>query len=220
MNHQASNVLVEPQSRSKRWTVSANVLFGATGILFFGSGFSALLYQLAWQRTLFGWYGVELDSVSAIVSIFMLGLGVGALIGGWLADKVARRRILLFSAVELTIGAFGLVSLSIIDTVGALFPALALPYIVVATFVLLILPTCAMGATLPILVIELVDRNGKVGVSTGYLYFVNTLGAALGAYASGYILLARIDLTAIVQLAATINFLIGTSAALLFKRSR
>lgn len=220
MNHQASNVLVEPQSQSKRWTVSANVLFAATGVLFFGSGFAALLYQLAWQRTLFGWYGVELDSVSAIVSIFMLGLGVGALIGGWLADKVAQRRILLFSAVELTIGAFGVVSLSIIDAVGASFPALALPYIVMATFVLLILPTCAMGATLPILVIELVDRNGKVGVSTGYLYFVNTLGAALGAYASGYFLLARIDLTSIVQLAATINFLIGISAALLFKRSR
>jgi predicted membrane-bound spermidine synthase len=219
MNQEASDMLLEPQSPSAG-TLSSQVLFGATGILFFASGFSALLYQLAWQRTLFGWYGVELDSVSAIVSIFMLGLGVGALIGGWLADKLARRRILLFAALELTIAAFGVVSLFVIDAVGASFPSLALPYIVIATFVLLILPTCAMGATLPILVIELVERNGNIGVSTGYLYFVNTLGAALGAYASGFVLLPRIDLTTVVQLAATLNLLISIGAALLFRRSQ
>jgi MFS family permease len=219
MNQEASDMLLEPQSASAG-TLSSQVLFGTTGILFFASGFSALLYQLAWQRTLFGWYGVELDSVSAIVSIFMLGLGVGALIGGWLADKLARRRILLFAALELTIAAFGVVSLFVIDAVGASFPSLALPYIVIATFVLLILPTCAMGATLPILVIELVERNGNIGVSTGYLYFVNTLGAALGAYASGFVLLPRIDLTTVVQLAATLNLLISIGAALLFRRSQ
>ena len=43
-----------------------------TSALFFGSGFAALLYQIAWQRMLFGWYGVDLDSISVIVSIFML----------------------------------------------------------------------------------------------------------------------------------------------------
>lgn len=220
MDQQASSVLSDAQSRRDDWTLSARILFGATGVLFFASGFSALLYQLAWQRTLFGWYGVELDSVSAIVSIFMLGLGAGALIGGWLADTFTRRRILLFSAIEFTIAAFGIVSLFVIDAVGASFPSLALPYVVMVTFALLILPTCAMGATLPILVIELVDRNGNVGVSTGYLYFVNTLGAALGAYASGFILLPRIDLTQIVQLAAAINLLISIGAALLFRRYR
>ena len=50
-----------------------------TGTLFFLSGFAALLYQVAWQRELFAWFGVDLDSVSTIVSVFMLGLGVGAM---------------------------------------------------------------------------------------------------------------------------------------------
>jgi MFS family permease len=95
---------------------------GLTSILFFASGFAALLYQIAWQRVLFGWYGVDLDSVSAIVSIFMLGLGIGALIGGWLSDRFQRHRILIFSLVEFTLAVFGLFSLDIMDSTGAFLP--------------------------------------------------------------------------------------------------
>src|SRR5438093_441302 len=107
---------------------------------------------MAWQRALFGWYGVDLDSVSVIVSIFMLGLGVGAIIGGWLADLVARRRILVFSLIELTVAVFGFFSLGIIDGMGARFAADSILRLVVLTFVVFVVPTSAMGATLPVLV--------------------------------------------------------------------
>jgi MFS family permease len=63
--------------------------------------------------------GVDLDSVSAIVSIFMLGLGVGAITGGWLADRFQRHRIFIFSLIELTIAIFGIFSLDVIDSVGS-----------------------------------------------------------------------------------------------------
>src|SRR5262245_29693060 len=122
-----------------------------TGTLFFLSGFAALLYQVAWQRELFAWFGVDLDSVSTIVSVFMLGLWTGAMAGGWLADRFARRRILIFALIELTIGAFGFFSLGIIDGVGGLLAADSLPRLVALTFLVFIVPTCAMGATLPVL---------------------------------------------------------------------
>ena len=83
-------------------SIPGRFTFALTRALFFASGFAALLYQIAWQRVLFGWYGVDLDSVSVIVSIFMLGLGAGAVVGGWLADRFASRRILLFASIELT----------------------------------------------------------------------------------------------------------------------
>src|SRR5215470_11021329 len=105
-------------------------LIALTGALFFLSGFAALLYQVAWQRELFGWYGVDLDSVSTIVSVFMLGLGVGAMAGGWLADRFPGRRILIFSLIELTMGAFGFFSLDIIDAVGAALGADSLPRLI------------------------------------------------------------------------------------------
>src|SRR5215467_12189631 len=120
----------------------------AITLLFFASGFAALLYQIAWQRALFGWYGVDLDSVSVIVSVFMLGLGVGAFIGGWLADRFNEQRVFVFSLIELTIAVFGFFSLGIIDSIGAFFPADSIPRLVVLTFVVFVVPTCAMGATL------------------------------------------------------------------------
>ena len=189
------------------------------GALFFLSGFAALLYQVAWQRELFGWYGVDLDSVSAIVSVFMLGLGVGAMAGGWLADRFARRRILVFSLIELTIGVFGFFSLGIIDAVGALLAADSLPRLVVLTFAVFIVPTCAMGATLPVLVTELVDITDNVGFSTGTLYFINTLGAAAGALAGGLVLLSLDGLDGAVAIAALLNLAISAVAYLAVSRT-
>jgi MFS family permease len=180
--------------------------------LFFASGFAALLYQVSWQRQLFGWYGVDLDSVSTIVSVFMLGLGIGALAGGWLADRFQDRRIFIFSLIELTIGLFGLFSLDIIDWIGGLVAADSLPRLVVLTFIVFVVPTCAMGATLPLLVTELVDVTHHVGFSTGTLYFINTLGAATGAIVGGLVVLSLYGLDGVVTLAATINFLVATIA--------
>jgi spermidine synthase len=188
-----------------------------TGVLFFASGFAALLYQIAWQRMLFGWYGVDLDSVSAIVSIFMLGLGLGAIAGGWLADQFQRHRIFVFSLIELIIATFGVFSLDIIDRSGAVFSASSLAPIVLLTFLVFAIPTCAMGATLPVLVTELVDRTGSVGFSTGTLYFVNTLGAAAGAFAAGFILLPRAGLDGLVTTAAVLNVSISAIAYFVFR---
>lgn len=44
---------------------------------FFISGCSALIYQVSWQRALYGLIGVDMDSITIIVSVFMLGIGVG-----------------------------------------------------------------------------------------------------------------------------------------------
>ena len=56
--------------------------------LFFVSGVAALVYQVCWQRLLFSAFGVDIDSVTIIVSVFMLGLGLGAL-AFYLADAAA-----------------------------------------------------------------------------------------------------------------------------------
>jgi len=44
--------------------------------LFFFSGFPALIYQLTWQRELFRIFGVNSESVTVVVTAFMLGLGL------------------------------------------------------------------------------------------------------------------------------------------------
>src|SRR5436190_1870190 len=84
-------------------------------VLFFFSGFPALVYQLTWQRTLFRIFGVNIESVTIVVTAFMLGLGLGSLAGGWLSKRRTIPLLPLLAAIELTTGAFGLVSLSIFD---------------------------------------------------------------------------------------------------------
>ena len=56
-------------------------------VLFFFSGFPALVYQLTWQRELFRIFGVNSESVTIVVTAFMLGLGLGSLAGGWISRQ-------------------------------------------------------------------------------------------------------------------------------------
>lgn len=45
-------------------------------LVFFASGFCALIYQVSWQRLLFSHIGIDLSSITVIISVFMVGLGV------------------------------------------------------------------------------------------------------------------------------------------------
>jgi predicted MFS family arabinose efflux permease len=67
--------------------------------LFFCSGMPALIYQIVWQRVLFSIYGVNAESVAVVVSAFMLGLGVGSLVGGWASTRYPQRAVALFCAL-------------------------------------------------------------------------------------------------------------------------
>ena len=69
---------------------------GALSVLFLASGAAGLIYQVCWQRLLFAAFGSDLVSVTVIVSAFMAGLGLGALAGGWAADRWPARALALF----------------------------------------------------------------------------------------------------------------------------
>ena len=184
---------------------------------FFLSGVAALIYQVCWQRLLFAAFGVDIESITIIVSTFMLGLGVGALVGGQLADRFPERIIALFALAEFGIGLFGLLSPTVIREVGRLTIQAPLPIMAAANFLLLLIPTVLMGATLPMLVAFLVRTIGNVGVSIGGLYFINTAGAAIGALAVGFLLLYYFDLDTTIYGAAGINFLVAAGVVLLFR---
>src|SRR5258706_1223278 len=87
-------------------------------ILFFISGFPALIYQIVWQRSLFTIYGVNIESVTMIVTIFMLGLGLGSLAGGRLSKIRALRIPIVFGVIEIGIGLFGVTSLAVFRRVA------------------------------------------------------------------------------------------------------
>src|SRR6202051_2456283 len=76
-------------------------------LLFFLSGFPALLYQIVWQRALFTLYGVNIESVTMVVTAFMLGLGLGSLLGGIVSRSRQVPLLPIFGMVELLIASYG-----------------------------------------------------------------------------------------------------------------
>jgi spermidine synthase len=181
-------------------------------MLFFFSGFPALIYQLTWQRALFRIFGVNIESVTIVVAAFMLGLGVGSLAGGWLSQRRGLPLLPLLAGIELATGAFGLVSLAIFDRVGELTIGLPLVVTAAAALALVTVPTLLMGATLPILVSHLVRRSGQVGSAVGLLYYVNTLGAGAACLGCVVLLFPFVGMQGAVYVAAGVNGAVALGA--------
>src|SRR5438477_12504732 len=77
-------------------------------IVFFVSGFAALLYQVIWQRLLVFFSGADVYAVTLIVTTFMAGLGLGNLGGGYVADRFSRgTNPVMFIEDELEIMIYG-----------------------------------------------------------------------------------------------------------------
>jgi MFS family permease len=182
------------------------------------SGVAALVYQVCWQRMLFAAFGVDIESITIIVSAFMLGLGVGALVGGYISDRYPAQILLLFSMTEFCIGVFGFVSPQLIMNVGSITVQQSLAVIAAANFLLMLIPTALMGATLPMLVAHVTQIWGNVGFSVGILYFANTLGAAAGAAVTGFIWFNYFELNTAIYSAATLNLSVSILAWYLLGR--
>jgi predicted membrane-bound spermidine synthase len=148
-------------------------------------------------------------SVTIVVTAFMLGLGLGSFAGGRLSRDPARPVLLWFAGIEFGIGAFGVASLGLFHQVGSFTAGASGPATFALAFGLVLVPTVLMGATLPLLVAHTVRHLGNVGRSVGTLYFVNTLGSALAAFATALVLLGRFGQQRTVLLAAALNAAVG-----------
>jgi predicted membrane-bound spermidine synthase len=203
-------------------TAPSRLPLGLLHAVFFLSGLSALLYQLIWQRLLFTIYGTSAESVTLVVTAFMLGLGVGALAGGWLSERPRVVLPLVFGLVELGIGAFGLLSLPLFRWVASFTSGARGLEVGLCSLALVVLPTGLMGTTLPLLVAHRVRETKNVGQTVGRLYSINTLGSAAGAFAAVSVVLPLWGQSSGVRLAAGLNFAVAALVlgTLFFPRSR
>src|SRR5579862_9409375 len=93
----------------KSFNLSSSFNHAILCLLFFCSGCAALIYQVMWQRMLFTVFGVDLQSITIIVSVFMFGLGVGGLLGGSIADRMNSHLLILYVCIEILIALFGFI---------------------------------------------------------------------------------------------------------------
>lgn len=202
-----ASTLVEPEIRIQQST-EATWLY----VLFFISGIPAILYQIVWQRALFSLYGINIESVTIVVSAFMLGLGLGSLLGGVLSRKRSLSPVLLFASAEIGTAIFALRSLPLFRVVAEHTRSAPVWLIGVISFLLVVFPTILMGSTLPLLIEQLVRSSKKVGSAVAALYFANTLGSGGGCIVVVPLLMSKFGQTGTIRCAALMNATVGIVA--------
>ncbi len=192
--------------------------------LFFVSGLSGILFEVLWTRIFTFLLGGTTHSVTAVITAFMLGLGLGSYFFGRMADRHARP-LRIYGLLELGVAFSGLIAFyafhridSLYSALYALAPQATIKWLVfVIAFVFVSITATLIGGTLPVLARYVVNRDEGLKAALGQLYSINTLGAAAGAilmiglvwvlgYEAGY------------HLALTLNAVTGLAALLLARR--
>lgn len=176
------------------------------------SGFAALVYQIIWTRLLGLAFGTTTESIATVLGVFFGGMALGNLVAARRLARVARP-LRVYALLELAIGLFALVSLPLLRGLDVYYAALAAQHgagaaaalRLLAAALILLPPTMAMGATLPVVARGLVVEDGALGRWSALLYAANTFGAVVGAYLCGFWLLPRLGVGHSVTLAATVN---------------
>ncbi|HET9354198.1 MAG TPA: hypothetical protein VFO32_09405, partial [Sphingomicrobium sp.] len=172
-----------------------------------------MIYQTAWHRMLGLFAGADTIAAALVVGAFLLGLGIGSLVGGLLADRLSRRGALLaFALCEIGIALFALASPWLYYDViyRELLPLAASRGVIFAVvFVGLLWPTFLMGCSLPFLSKAIVSEIAGSAKLIGWLYGLNTLGAGVGAFVGGWYLIGTFGFDKAVHVAAMLNVVVA-----------
>jgi spermidine synthase len=193
------------------------------------SGVAGLIYEVSWTRLLTLHIGHTTAAASAVVAAFMGGLALGAAIAGRFATRLTLRQCLYaYAILEASVAVIALVlPLELRATTpllawayrdgasGLLFPTVRLA----ASFLLILAPAVALGATFPIAVRWFTSRSAAAPAPNGgMLYALNTGGAAAGALVSGFVLIPAAGLSGSIRLGVAISAI--AAAAVLAIASR
>jgi spermidine synthase len=207
--------------------------FIVVAICFFLSGFAALIYETAWTREFSFVFGTSELAIATVLAAYMAGLAGGAAVGGRIAEKTTRPLALyaflelgigiaallvpvaLWGATQLLIALFGQQS-----EFGETNPLAISAFYLVTTFVIVMVPTSFMGATLPLLARQAVRHDSEIGTRVGALYSINTAGAVAGTLTAAFLLLPSLGIRETVYVAVAANALVFLIATVLVRSNR
>ncbi len=168
-------------------------------VLAFGGGFSIMSLELLGGRILAPWFGGSIYVWGSIITVFMLSLSLGYLIGGRLSVHSP--------SLERFGGVFVLAAAILYPTVHLAEPFMAWTFervedprygSLLASSLLFVAPTVVLGAISPYSVRLLVREREESGKVAGTLYFVSTLGSALGTLATSFYFVLWFEIDTIV----------------------
>ncbi len=155
--------------------------------------------ELLAGRILAPFFGSSVHIWGSIITVFMLSLSLGYLLGGKLSTRSPSLTIygFIFVIAAITILPIALLSQWFMEAIflniedsryGSLVASMALFFI----------PTVILGMLSPYSVRLLVTNSNESGQIAGKLYFISTLGSALGTIITSFYLILWFDLNIII----------------------
>lgn len=185
-------------------------------LIFLLSGAAGLLFETLWFRGAGLTFGNSVWASAITLAAYMGGLALGNVVA-WRFGRRIVQPIRAYARLELLIAATGLLLVALLPAMaGILAPLLGSvdggawwtsPLRLLLAFGFLMIPTTAMGATLPLLVMAMCRANTGFGKALGYLYGFNTLGAVAGAVAGELFLIESLGILGTGISAALLNVL-------------
>ncbi|HWU40540.1 MAG TPA: fused MFS/spermidine synthase, partial [Candidatus Acidoferrum sp.] len=169
-------------------------------------------------------FGNTTHAIATVLSAFMAGLALGSYVFGRLVDD-GRNALLAYGLLEGGVGLYGFMVPTLFaltqQAYGFLYGLVDVSFAAFSvvlfflSFIVIVIPTALMGATLPVLSRFCVTQVAALGRRVGDLYAINTLGAVLGCGLTGFLLISRLGLRGTVRLGASVNLAIAVTIVLL-----
>ncbi|AKE51668.1 fused MFS/spermidine synthase [Kangiella geojedonensis] len=178
-------------------------------------GFSIMTVELLGGKILSPYFGGSVYVWGSIITVFMLALSIGYLVGGKLSLKEpnTRKYGVIFIAASLTTLPLDIWHSELSDWV---FMQIEDPRYgsLVTSVILFLIPTTIMGMVAPYSVRLLVANAESSGQTAGFLYFVSTLGSALGTIMTSFYLVLWFELDSILYGVTIVLAVVGLIAML------
>jgi len=198
--------------------------------LFIASGFAGLIYESVWTHYLKLYLGHAAYAQSLVLVVFMGGMALGSALCARVSARI-RNPLLVYAAIEAAVGLFALAFHPVFVwstdwSYATLLPALGTDWLALGAKLglscALILPqSILLGATFPLMSTGLARAlPGARGEAVAMLYFANSLGAAAGVLASGFVLIGWVGLPGTLRVAGTLNLLVAVVIAVLARPAR
>jgi spermidine synthase len=176
-------------------------------ILYFGTGFLALGYEILWLRILSIYTATSTTTFALVLATYLFGFSLGSL---WLFPLLARwfTGIRIFRISNAGVGACVLASMGCVYRFPAIREAISFPggqkqaltwwrmtYVeIVLVMILVFIPTVLMGLAYPAVCKALIRNGSELGRKSGNYYFLGALASALGVGVTSLIVIPNLGL--------------------------
>lgn len=181
-------------------------------LIVFICGGSVLAIEILGTRIIGPFYGVSLFLWSALISITLIGLSAGYMIGGRLADKMKSYNVL--SVIIASSGILVLLIPLLRNNVIGVTETMGLrTAVLISSFIMFFPPLTLLGIVSPYAIKLRTQSLDEVGTRAGDLYAVSTIGSVLAALLTGFILIPNIG---VMKLTLSIGVLLIITSAVTF----